>query len=402
MNRVCVVFAAVALVLGCTSATPTPTPTVPAPPRPTADLTAQIGAVTGSVPAVRELQPTRDVPFEFITRDQFQANLANLFNSDVPESVRATEARLFKRLGLLPADADMNALVNELYGAQVLAYYNPDDGKFYVIQRDQPFNATDKLVVAHEYTHALQDQHFNLKDNTITDNSRGDAQLAQLAVIEGDATLTSQLWANDHLGLGDLLQLLVDGFSALDTASLDGVPLILRRQLEFPYTEGFTFATALHDQGGYDAVNDALITPPASTEQILHPDKYFAHEGPVEVSMPDISSSLGTGWSLAYQQTIGELLIQILAAGGETPQVAIPGIPAEWAHADVAAGWNGDRLNMYENTDGSWLIGWQTDWDTQADAVAFRARIDELAGTFGGQVDLHINGATVDVAIRNQ
>lgn len=326
----------------------------------------------------------RDVPYEFITRDQFQANLTDLFNSDEPASVRAAEARLYKRLGLLPSDANMDALVNQLYGAQVLAYYNPEDGKFYVIRRDQPFNATDKLVVAHEYTHALQDQHFNLKDNTITDNSRGDAQLAQLAVIEGDATLTSQLWANDNLGLGDLLQLLVDGFSALDTASLDGVPLILRRPLEFPYTEGFTFATALHDQGGYDAVNDALTTPPTSTEQILHPDKYFAHENAIDVSMPDISSSLGSGWSLVYQQTLGELGIQILATGGEMPPGYIPGLPVTWPHADVAAGWNGDRLRMYESTDDHWLVLWTTAWDSEADQSEFLSRMSELAPTFTG------------------
>ncbi|MEO8626162.1 MAG: hypothetical protein ABI452_05620 [Candidatus Limnocylindrales bacterium] len=400
MNRSLLTLTVLALFVGCTSPTPTPTPTVPPTPLPTADLTAQIEAVTGSVPDLRELQPTRDVPYEFITREQFQANLTELNDADTPAAVRAAEARLYKRLGLLPADADMEALLNQLYGAQVLAYYNPEDGKFYIIKRDQPFNATDKIVVAHEYTHALQDQHFDLKDNTISDNSQGDAQLAQIAVIEGDATLTSQLWATDNLDLGDMIQLLVDGFSELNQSSLEGIPLVLTRQLEFPYTEGFTFATALHDRGGFDAVNSAITTPPASTEQILHPDKYFAHEGAVEISMPDISSSLGAGWSLAYQQTMGELLIQILAAGGEAPPGYIPGLPATWPHADVAAGWAGDRLNMYEKSDGSWLIAWQTHWDTQADAITFRVRVDELAGTFGGTVDLKIDGADVDVAIR--
>jgi hypothetical protein len=402
MKRGLMAVAALWLMIGCTGPTPTPSPTLAPTPQPAADLTAEINSVTASVPAVRELQPTRDVPSEFITREQFQANVEELFNTDSTPEERATEERLYKRLGLLPTDADMDALINELYGAQVAAYYNPDDGKFYVIRRDSPFNATDKIIVAHEYTHALQDQHFDLKNNTITDNSQGDAQLAQLAVIEGDATLTSQLWGTANLGLSDMIQMLIDGFSELDQSSLAGVPLVLRRQLEFPYTEGFTFATALHDRGGYEDVNAAITTPPASTEQILHPDKYFAHEGPVEISMPDISSSLGAGWSLAYQQTMGELMIQILATGGETPSVDIPGLPADWPHADVAEGWNGDRLNMYENTDGSWLIGWQTHWDTQADAISFRSRIDQLTGTFGGTVDLRIDSADVDVVVRSR
>jgi hypothetical protein len=402
MKSALAVLVGLFLLVGCTVPAPTPSPTAPPTAQPAADLADQIAAVTASVPAVRELQPTRDVPSEVIAREQFQANVEELFNSESTPEERAAEERFYKRMGLLAQDADMGALINQLYGSQVAAYYNPDDGKFYVIRRDSAFNATDKIIVAHEYTHALQDQHFDLNNNTITDNTQGDKQLAQLAVIEGDATLTSQLWATDNLGLADMLQMLIDGFSELDQASLEGVPLVLRRQLEFPYTEGFEFATALHDKGGYDDVNAAITTPPLSTEQIIHPDKYFAHEGAINVSMPDISASLGSGWSLAYQQTLGELGIQIIAAGDERPQVDIPGFPADWPHADVAAGWNGDRLNMYENTDGSWAIAWQTDWDTEADAIAFRSRMDELSGQFGGPVDLKIDGPTVDVAIRSR
>ena len=399
VKRPIALFATAVLMLGCTSPTPTPSPTVAPTAAPSADLTAQIEAVTASVPAVRELQPTRDVPFEFITREQFQADLANLTDADVPADVRAAEERLYKRLGLLPADADMDALEQQLYGAQVAAYYQPDDGHFYIIERDQPFNATDKIVVAHEYTHALQDQHFDLKDNTITDNSQGDAQLAQLAVIEGDATLTSQLWSSANLGLADMIQLLADSFSELDQSSLEGVPLILRRQLEFPYTEGFAFATALHDKGGFDDVNDAITTPPASTEQILHPEKYFAHESPIAVEAPDLLATLGNGWFQAYEQTLGELGIQILATGGEMPQVDIAGLPTDWPHQEAAAGWGGDRLRMYENTSGAWRIEWKTVWDTDADAISFRSRMDELSGTFAGATDLQISGDTVEVSI---
>jgi hypothetical protein len=394
------VLVGVSLLVGCAVPAPTPSPTAPPTAQPAADLAAQIAAVTASVPGVRELQPTRDVPSELITREQFQANVEELFNSESTPEERAAEERFYKRMGLLAQDADMGALINQLYGSQVAAYYNPDDGKFYVIRRDSAFNATDKIIVAHEYTHALQDQHFDLKNNTITDNSQGDKQLAQLAVIEGDATLTSQLWATDNLGLADMLQMLIDGFSELDQASLEGVPLILRRQLEFPYTEGFEFATALHDKGGYDDVNAAITTPPLSTEQIIHPDKYFAHEAPVDIPGVPVPDVLGcTAMAAAYSQTLGELGIQIIAAGDERPQVDIPGFPADWPHADVAAGWAGDRLVMYEGCGGKWSIIWKTVWDTDADAISFRSRMDELSSQFAGTTDLQINGDTVDVEI---
>jgi hypothetical protein len=396
-----------ALVAGCVDVAPTPSPTPTGAPtsapsaQPTPELGSQVDTVVATVPAVRELDPTRDVPYEFITREQFREELIALTEAEIPVDVRRAEERLYKRLGLLAEDADLDALVQELYGAQVLAYYQPENGHFYVIGGDRPFGATDKLVVAHEYTHALQDQHFDLKD-TVSDYTRGDAQLAELAVIEGDATLTSQLWTTDNLDFRDLLQLLIDGFSQLDAASLDGFPLVLRRQLEFPYTEGFVFATTLHDEGGFAAVNDALTTPPASTEQILHPEKYYAGELPAGVAAPDLLDQLGPEWHVAYEQTLGELGIQIIAAGGEVPEGALPGLPVDWPHADAAAGWDGDRLVMYESSDGHWRIEWTSAWDSAADAMEFKSRIDELSGTFTGVTVTGINFTRVDVSIADE
>lgn len=379
------------LVTACVDVSPAPTPTAvsptPAPtgqPQPSSELGVQVDAVVATVPAVRQLEPTRDVPYELITREQFIDELVELQDAEVPVEVRKAEERLYKRLGLLPDDADLDALIQELYGAQVLAYYQPENGHFYLIGDDESLSGTDKLVVAHEYTHALQDQHFDLKD-TVSDYTQGDAQLAEIAVIEGDATLTSQLWTTDNLDFGDLLQLLIEGFSQLDAASLDGFPLVLRRQLEFPYTEGFVFATALHEEGGFAAVNDALTTPPVSTEQILHPEKYSADELPVDVPMPGgLDSRMGSGWALVYEQTLGELGIQILATGGEIPDGALPGLPVDWPHQEVAAGWAGDRLKMFENGDGRWAVLWRTVWDTPGDADEFETRLEDLTSGLTG------------------
>ncbi|MEP7159046.1 MAG: hypothetical protein ABI797_06440 [Chloroflexota bacterium] len=348
------------------------------------ELAAQIHAVIASVPAVRELAPTTDVPFEFITRDQFREDLLELIYEDVSPEVLAAEERLLKRLGLLEPDADIEALTLELYGAQVAAYYQPENGRFYIIERDQPFGPSDKIVVAHEYTHALQDQHFDLSTITLSDPSETDAILGQLAVIEGDASLASQLWATSNLTSDELFQLLMDALGSLDDLNMEGIPLVMRRQLEFPYGEGLTFVSDLYESGGYAAVDAAIQTPPESTEQILHPEKYDADEIPVDVQAPDILAALGNGWSQAYEQTMGELGIQILATGGEEPDILIPGLPVDWPHQEVAAGWGGDRLRMYENTSGQWVIAWVTAWDSASDQYEFHVRMTELAGTFAG------------------
>jgi hypothetical protein len=335
------------------------------------------------------LQPTKTVPYQIISRDDFQNYLLSTADEDTTPEWRTAEQNFFKRLGLLPQDADLNALLLQLYTSEVAAYYNPVDGTFYIIDRNAPFGPIDEVTTAHEYTHALQDQHFDLEGNRIKDPAEGDQSLAQLSVIEGDATLTSQNWMKDNMSQADQLQLLQDALGQLGNDQLATMPLILRRQLEFPYTEGLLFTTDVWGLGGYDAVNQAIQTPPASTEQILHSDKYYNHEAPVAVTLTDLTSALGTGFTNDYQQTMGELNIQVLATGGEKPPIDIPGLPAQWPHAEVAAGWGGDKLNMYDNaSNGQWLIDWQTAWDTQADADEFTARMNELAATFQGSLRL--------------
>jgi len=394
--------------------TPAPSPTFRAPggsfpteapgvetPAPTIDpaVATQIDAVVAQVPPIRELQPTKDVPYRVISRADFSNYLVSTADEDTTPEWRAAEERFLKRMGLLPEDTNLDQLLLELYTAEVAAYYNPEDGTFYIIQRDAPFGPVDKITTAHEYTHALQDQNFGLEALRIKDPVEGDAILGQLAVIEGDATLTSQNWMKGNLSQQEQLQLLTDALGQLGDDQLASFPLILRRQLEFPYSEGLLFATDVWGLGGYNAVNQALQTPPASTEQVLHSDKYYNHEAPVDVPIGDLSSSLGSGFANVYQQTMGELNVQVLATGGEKPPVDIPGLPAQWPHAEVAAGWGGDRLNMYEGPNDAWLIDWQTSWDTQPDADEFSTRIGELQATFGGTTRLFSDGQSVRVVV---
>ena len=115
------------------------------------------------------------------------------------------------------------------------------------------------------------------------------------------------------------------------------MPLILRRQLEFPYDGGLPFVTALYDQGGCDAVNAAIQTPPASTEQVLHPEKYLRQRGAGRRSTrPTSAASLGERLVACLQQTMGEL-------GDPGPRrrwrgagVDVPGLPVEWPHAGAS------------------------------------------------------------------
>ena len=336
------------------------------------------------MPTLRELPAQRDVPYRLLTRDQLADELSVMFEEEVDVDLLAAEERLFKRIGLIPSGADLYEMLLELYSGSIAAFYRPDTGAFYVVERDGPFGPLDKMIVAHEYTHALQEQHFDLEGTRIVDPAQGDAALAQLAAVEGDASHVMYTWTTTHLSIAEQIQLYVEILEQQQEQQTGDMPPILTRQLEFPYADGYFFIQQVHADGGWAAVDETLRTPPASTEQILHIEKYYAGERPVAIELADAAPALGGGWTHVYSQTFGELNVGVWAAGGEAPDTPIPGLPVDYPHAEVAAGWGGDRLHMYEDGGDGWAIVWETAWDSAADTDEYLARAQSLLPTLDG------------------
>jgi hypothetical protein len=118
----------------------------------------------------------------------------------------------------------------------------------------------------------------------------------------------------------------------------------------------------LRAKGGSDAIDAVFRDPPASTEQVLHPEKYDAREAPIAVRAPPVATQ--TGWSTPVPNTEGEAIISIwLQALGVSASVA----------DRAAAGWGGDRLAAAAGPAGAFLLGWHLTWDTSADADQFAA-----------------------------
>jgi hypothetical protein len=368
--------------------TATGTPTTGPSTTPNADIASQVNEVMAQVPPIRQLDPLRDTPFQTISRDDFHAFLRDAFKKQVDSDLLAAQQRLLQRLGLLPDDANLEQMLIDLQSGAASAYYRFDNQTMYVIDNGTPFDATERWFVSHEYTHALQDQHFQVAANRVTDPAESDAALAQLSVVEGDATTTMNLWAQQYLSLQELIEISLLSVNGEDLQLLQSMPPFLVRQLSFPYQEGLSFVSRLQTAQGWDAVNAALQNPPPSTEQILHPEKYTTHEAPVDVQLTDPTADLGGGgWKQTYLDTFGELNMQMWVAGGEQPDSPIPGLPVgEWPHAADVAGWGGDRVAMWERDEsGSWAIAWKTAWDTSTDADEFEARATQLQAMLDGK-----------------
>jgi hypothetical protein len=335
-------------------------------------MARQVAEIIDTVHPVRGLPRAEGVGLRVIDEEAFTAEVEALFREEYTDTFVAAEDDALTRLGLIGPDEDLQELVLSLYDSQILAYYDPRSATLSLIGPMSRISALESVVVAHEYGHALQDAAYDLEASRITDLTRSDAILAQQALIEGDATAVMYDWAARELKLSDLLAVSAGALTKQDSRALRRAPVLLRRQLEFPYVDGFAFVNAIRGRGDWPAVDEAWQAQPISTEQILHPELYPG-EVPVEVGLPDVAAALGPDWTTSYVQTLGEMQIGVWVADGRRAQSLYPVLPAQLPRAEAAAGWGGDRLMSLDGPGGAWAVIWQTDWDSRADAKEFHA-----------------------------
>jgi hypothetical protein len=192
-----------------------------------------------------------------------------------------------------------------------------------------------------------------------------DMLLAMLALVEGDATLVMYVYterAAQENPFGALGEILSSGLQAGNLFLPPSTPRIIGAELLFPYEAGQSFVQTVFLDGGWDAVNAAYDNPPASTEQVIHPEKYLAGEMPIEVTLADIAESIEGDWTLARAGTMGEFYMRHYL------NTQMDAVKARQA----AAGWGGDRYNIYQSADGqqAWVL--QLMWDSPADAAEFQ------------------------------
>lgn len=319
---------------------------------------------------IRELDLLAPINLSMKTRAELQEETISDLETDYPAIDRENDKRVLVAFGLVGPDDDLGQLYGDLLGEQVAGYYDPATDEMVVVSDGTPddeISASDQVTYAHETVHALQDQHFNLE--TYLDdgeNASDDQSLAITSLIEGDATAAQIEFLISN---PTLLVQLNDEIRGLDasTEALDNAPAIISETLLFPYDQGQVFVSALREEGGWSTVNEAFASPPLSTEQILHPEKYFQSENPVEVDVPDVASALGTGWTAFDTDTMGEFQTSLILDEGE-----VSSSDAE----DAADGWGGDRYTVVGTSDQT-VILWNTVWDTDDDAAEFAETLVE-------------------------
>jgi predicted transcriptional regulator len=327
------------------------------------ELTEKFDEIAAEVSDIRGLPIEQEVVEDFLPREELQAQLLEDFEEEYPEAEREADQQLLVAFGLIPEGTDLGQLYLDLYTEQIAGYYDPEADELVVIAGDDDLSALDEVTYAHEVTHALQDQGYDLETLREPYEANDDALLAITALIEGDATAVQLDYLLSHPAL--LARFTIEAGQMGDMPELDNAPPVIREALLFPYDGGQVFVAALQEEGGYDAVDAAYADLPLSTEQILHPEKYIdERDAPTDVSLPELLPVLGQDWEQLDENNFGEFQIRVM----------LEGEMSNGAAEDAAAGWDGDRYAFYTN-DGEYVIVWQSIWDSEEDASEFAAAL---------------------------
>jgi hypothetical protein len=402
------VLAGVASALGasCAGRAASPSPTIPraVAPAPVASPPSPpwLSEVEAEVATLRGLPFLRAVPYARESRANFRTYVRAELARDLGPEKAADESRALAALGFVPAGFDLRAAMEDAAVTEVAAYYDTDRRDFRVLDNADGSAAGsgdvgDRGVVAHELTHALQDQHFGLEafqgEHPVDLGLDDDEKLARQCVVEGEATFVmfAQMLGTGHgagVSLGPFAvagaRMAIDALAAADVLDLFGVmregttdldaesrheleaveklpPWVTLPMIE-PYFKGAAFVSRVWGQGGWPAVGRLYRRPPRSTEEVLHADKFLdGTDAPVRVRMLAEPPPLprGPGTRLLETNVLGELGWRIyfktwkLAAGDA-----------------AAAGWGGDRYWVWDRA-GRAVAAIATTWDTDADADQF-------------------------------
>jgi hypothetical protein len=327
-------------------------------------LLALADQIATEVSHLRGLALRRPIERGVLDREQILNRLRARVAHEYPPGEIVLEGEMEKRLGFLPEDLDYEQTVFDLLEEQVAGFYDPDDGQLFIASWVPQLMQTPTM--AHEITHALQDQHFDLSRFTHHVRGRGDAQSAAMAIVEGDATVVML----EHMmrPLGRSVRDIPDPdamfrsqvMQVTGQSRLAAAPRALRETLLFPYRYGFAVCARQYTARDFGAVDDLLRTPPESTEQILHAEKLAAREPPIAIPAT-LPAALASDHVLLADDVMGEFGLLLFLERGVDDATSERG----------AAGWGGDRAILFAPRASGITVG-SGDAGTQLPAGATR------------------------------
>ncbi len=302
---------------------------------------------------------------EIINREGVRKYLVeNLHREMTPEELHAEEASL-KAFGLVTREFNLEKFLINFYTEQAAGFYDPVRKTMFIADWIPP--EMQRLALAHELTHALQDQNFGLEKFLRAVKSDDDALNARQALVEGYATaammqaLLKPMSLTAFPALEPIMSQVIDK-QFQEFPAFSSAPLFFRFQALFPYIQGMTFMQRGLQLGGWERLNQTFSRPPDATKEIFQPNVYFQKESLPRVSLPQPPAlEKIQGLKFLTENTMGEL--------------GYYGLLAQLASEDEAKrlgnNWMADHYLVYEDSNQNYTLVARTRWSSPDMASSF-------------------------------
>ena len=274
------------------------------------------------------------------SRADIHAYILKQMDDEKDAKERYASARSAEAFGLIPKGFNLDTFLVDLLTEQIAGLYDPKAHEFYIadwIPADE-----QRMVMAHELTHALEDQHFDIEPWVHAARPNDDAEMARESVLEGSAmaAMLEYELKGKGLKLRDLPEFDPSVFvgDLAETPVLKKAPPFIKDSLMFPYFSGLTFSMSVLKSDGWPAFTAVFARPPVNTQQILHPEMYFANRAPAPLKVELPAAAPGENWVLLEENSLGEL---------GWKEVLKQFLDEERAK-ETAAGWDGDEYASFE------------------------------------------------------
>ena len=333
---------------------------------------------------LRELQMTQPVPVSVMTKAELRTVLEEELEKDWEEEGAGLE-RAYKCFGLIPAEIDLKPWLRDFMQSQIAGFYHVEKKAFFTVETETEKNtdpAVENFILAHELTHAIEDQHFDFEGARKRMKGQEDAQAAFESLIEGSAMevgIEHTIWRQGApLSTAGCLGRVLAGLAAeIDRHDLSRMaqeqevtddnfaqaPPFIQASLIFPYLKGWRLVNGIRSEFGWRAVDEAYRDPPESSEQVIHPERYVdRRDRPVRIALAEPPA----GFEAKHEGTLGMLGVQILF------EVHVARKAGRYAE-----GWDGDRYVLW-NTPSGEALGWVSVWDRTGQAARFEKQYRRL------------------------
>jgi hypothetical protein len=300
------------------------------------DLATVVNDIQTFVEQKRGLPFLRDVEVELVPDAEFEAGLLEDFDEDVPEI--EIHGRLLEAIGLVEPGFDIVEAYRTLLGAGVVGFYDTETDDLVV--RGGSTTPYVRTVIAHELTHALDDQHFELHRPDLED-ADDESAFGFSALVEGNARRVEDAYRATFTP-DEEAEAAAEELTIGADVDLFAIPVVLFDQLLAPYVLGPDLVDAILAAGDQAQLDAAFGAPPSTSEHLLDPGSFLDGDVAVAVDPPvpdDGAAALDEG-------VLGALGLEELLGG--TPSL-LPELPIDPA----AEGWGGDRYVVWEDLDGS-------------------------------------------------